>query len=146
MPVDKIKYLGACIRTARKHCGLTQQELADQSGVSVKTIRNIETGKMNPSYEILFPIINRLGLSTSDLFNLSPDEQEEEIQRFIGKFRACNRTNQLILLGTLDYLAEQLLAVQNKSNLNVWSKSTFFKTKKNRSDKKPCRPILFKLG
>ena len=100
MPVDKIKYLGACIRTARKHCGLTQQELADQSGVSVKTIRNIETGKMNPSYEILFP-----------------DEQEEEIQRFIGKFRACNRTNQLILLGTLDYLAEQLLAVQNKSNL-----------------------------
>ena len=43
--------------------GLTQQELADQSGVSVKTIRNIETGKMNPSYEILFPIINRLGLS-----------------------------------------------------------------------------------
>lgn len=63
MPVDKIKYLGACICTARKHCGLTQQELADQSGVSVKTIRNIETGKMNPSYEILFPIINRLGLS-----------------------------------------------------------------------------------
>lgn len=117
MPVDKIKYLGACIRTARKHYGLTQQELADQSGVSVKTIRNIETGKMNPSYEILFPIINRLGLSTSDLFNVSPDEQEEEIQRFIGKFRACNRTNQLILLGTLDYLAEQLLAVQNKSDL-----------------------------
>ena len=39
MPVDKIKYLGACIRTARKHCGLTQQELADQSGVSVKTDR-----------------------------------------------------------------------------------------------------------
>jgi len=26
-------------------------------------------------------------------------------------------TNQLILLGTLDYLAEQLLAIQNKSNL-----------------------------
>ncbi len=87
MPVDKIKYLGACIRTARKHCGLTQQELADQSGVSVKTIRNIETGKMNPSYEILFPIINRLGLSTSDLFNVSPDEQEEEIQRFIWKIQ-----------------------------------------------------------
>ena len=61
MPVDKIKYLGACIRTARKHCGLTQQELADQSGVSVKTIRNIETGKMNPSYEILFPLSTAWG-------------------------------------------------------------------------------------
>ena len=117
MPVDKIEYLGACIRTARKRCRLTQQKLADQSGVSVKTIRNIETGKMNPSYEILFPIINRLGLSASDLFHVSPDEQEEEIQRFIGKFRSCNRTNQRILLGTLDYLAEQPLAAQKESNV-----------------------------
>lgn len=117
MPVDKVKHLGTCIRTARKQCNLTQQELADQSGVSVKTVRNIERGVMNPSYEILFPLVNRLGLSTSDLFNLKPDTQEEEIQRFIGKFRACNRTNQLILLSTLDFLAEQLLAAQNKSNL-----------------------------
>ncbi len=116
MPIDKVKNLGIRIRTARKYCKLTQQELADQAGVSVKTIRNIEAGKMNPSYEILFPIINRLGLSTSDLFNTEPDEYEEEIQRFIGKFRSCNRENQIILLGTLDFLAEQLLAVQNKSD------------------------------
>lgn len=116
MPIDKVKHLGTRIRTARKGCKLTQQELADQSGVSVKTVRNIETGKMNPSYEILFPIINRLGLSASDLFNTEPDEQEEEIQRFIGKFRACNRINRTILLATLDFLAEQLLAAQNESN------------------------------
>lgn len=116
MPVDKVKQLGSRIRAARKHCNLTQQELAEQTGVSVKTVRNIETGKMNPSYEILFPIINRLGLSSSDLFNVEPDEQEEEVQRFIGKFRACNRANRMILLSTLDFLAEQLLTAQDNSN------------------------------
>ena len=118
MPVDKIKHLGTRIRTARKGCKLTQQELADQSGVSVKTVRNIETGKMNPSYEILYPIINRLGLYASYLFNTETYDQEEEIQRFIGKFRASNRTNRTILLGTLDFLAEQLLSAQRDTDMD----------------------------
>ena len=115
MPADKLQYLGNCIRTARKACSLTQQELADQTGVAVKTVRNIELGTMNPSYEILFPIVNRLGLTTSDLFNLEPNEREEEIQRFLGKFKACNRADQINLLNTLDFLAEQLLAIQDES-------------------------------
>jgi transcriptional regulator with XRE-family HTH domain len=80
MPIDKIKHLGTGIHTARKGGKLTQQELTDQSGVSVKTIRNIETGKINPSYETLYPIINHLGLSGSDLFHTEPDDQEEEVQ------------------------------------------------------------------
>lgn len=116
MPVDKLEYLGNCIRSARKACGLTQQELADQTGVAVKSVRNIELGTMNPSYEILFPIVNRLGLTASDLFNVEPNEREEEIQRFLGKFKSCNRANQIILLHTLDFLAEQLLALQDESD------------------------------
>ena len=116
MPEDRLQYLGTRIHDARKACDLTQQELADETGVSIKMIQCIENASVNPSYEILFPIVNRLGLTTSNLFNVEPDQQEEEINRFLGKFRACNRTNQLILLGTLDYLAEQLLAAQNKSN------------------------------
>ena len=113
MPKDIRTYLGKRVHDARKACKLTQQELSDQTGVSVKMIQGIESGSVNPSYEILFPIINRLGLTTSDLFNTEPDEHEEEINRFLGKFRACNRANQEILLNTLDFLAEQLLALQH---------------------------------
>ena len=113
MPMDKLTYLGKRVHDARKDCKLTQQELSDQTGVSVKMIQGIESGSVNPSYEILFPIVNRLGLTTSDLFNTEPDEHEEEIHRFLGKFRACNRANQKVLLNTLDFLAEQLLALQN---------------------------------
>ena len=75
-------------------------------------IQGIESGSVNPSYGILFPIVNRLGLTTSNLLSVEPDEHEEEVNRFLGKFRACNRSNQLILLNTLDFLAEQLLASQ----------------------------------
>lgn len=113
MPTDRLMYLGNRIRIARKTCELTQQELADQTNVAVKTIQNIENGSMNPSYEILFPIVNRLGLSTSDLFNVTPNERDEEIQHLIGKFASCNRESQTVLLRTLDRLAEELLALQN---------------------------------
>lgn len=115
MPEDRLTYLGIRIHDARKACNLTQQELSDETGVSVKMIQCIENGSVNPSYEILFPLVNRLGLTTSDLFNVEPDAYTEEINRFLGKFRACNRSNQLLLLDLLDFLAERLLARQNVS-------------------------------
>ena len=118
MPMDIRTYLGGQVQRARKACKLTQQELSDQTGVSIKMIQGIESGSVNPSYGILFPIVNRLGLTTSNLFSIEPDEHEEEVNRFLGKFRACNRSNQLILLNTLDFLAEQLLASQEKDSEN----------------------------
>ena len=41
MPKDKLSYLGNCIRQARNDCNLTQQDLADQSHVAIKTIQMI---------------------------------------------------------------------------------------------------------
>ena len=45
MPEDKFIFLGKRIRSARKECQLTRQELADQSGLAVKTIQDIERKK-----------------------------------------------------------------------------------------------------
>ena len=45
--------IGKRMKELRIQYGLTQQELADLSHVSVKQIANIEKGKMNPSYLIL---------------------------------------------------------------------------------------------
>lgn len=116
MPKDRLMHLGDCIRTARNACNLTQQELADQSCVAIKTIQLIENGQMNPSYEILFPIIKRLGISANTLFDPEISETDEKNQRFIGKFQACSPANREVLLNTLDYLAEQLLTLQHISD------------------------------
>ena len=53
MPKDKLMYLGNRIRSERKNCDLTQQELADQCGLAIKTVQDIENGRKNPSYETL---------------------------------------------------------------------------------------------
>ncbi|GHV22801.1 hypothetical protein FACS1894174_07910 [Bacteroidia bacterium] len=42
--------------------GITQQDLADISGVGLRTIKEIETGKGNPSANTLLKIFDVLGL------------------------------------------------------------------------------------
>ena len=70
MPVDKIKYLGACIRTARKHCGLTQQELADRLGVAKSVVSYYESGDRFPSYDVLVKIAHRFHVTTDYLLDV----------------------------------------------------------------------------
>lgn len=57
-----------------------------------------------------------LGVSANTLFDPEVSETDGKIQRFIGKFQACSPVNREILLNTLDYLAEQLLANQHDSD------------------------------
>lgn len=50
------------IKERRAVLGLTQQDLADYSGLSVRIIKSIETGKANPSIVTLSKIADILGL------------------------------------------------------------------------------------
>ena len=110
MPETKFVFLGQRIHAARKECGLTQQKLADQTGLAIKTVQDIEKGKKNPTYETLSRLIERLGISADTLFPSEMPVEDEGLQSFLGKFKSCNKKNQRILLKTLNFLAEQLLS------------------------------------
>ena len=51
-----IEEIGIIIRKRRDLKGLTQQELADRSGVHLRSINTLESGKGNPSVGILLKI------------------------------------------------------------------------------------------
>ena len=118
MPEDKFIFLGKRIRSARKECQLTQQELADQSGLAVKTIQDIEKGRKNPTYETLCLLVDRLGISGNTIFPSKAPVDEEALQYFLGKFYACNKQNQKMLINSLNFLVEQLLEIQNNSDFD----------------------------
>lgn len=118
MPENKLAYWGRCICTARKNCGLTQQELADQAGLAVKTVQEIEKGRKNATYETLSLLIERLGIPANLLFPSKTSIKNVELQRFMGKFQSCSPEHQAVLLSTLDFLAEQLIAVQNDTDFS----------------------------
>lgn len=110
MPDDSLQYLGACIRKARLAFGLTQEKLSEQSGVSLRHIANIEKGRMNPSYEILKRLVDRLGISADMLFHPDYSKPDAAFLEFMGKYRACSEEDQKILLHTLNCLSDELLS------------------------------------
>jgi transcriptional regulator with XRE-family HTH domain len=50
------------IKQRRSLLGITQQDLADISGIGLRTIKQIETGKGNPAFNTLRKIAGVLGM------------------------------------------------------------------------------------
>lgn len=53
---------------ARKHLGLTQEELSKKANISRAYLSNIEAGKHNPSLEVAKNLSSLLNMSIDDLF------------------------------------------------------------------------------
>ena len=63
---------GAAIRDLREKRGITQNELAEEIGVSNKTISKWETARGLPDISLLQPLAAALGVSVIELMNGEP--------------------------------------------------------------------------
>ena len=54
--------VGNCVRERRKLLRITQEELADISGVSTAFIKKIEEGRGNPSISTLEKLLDAMGM------------------------------------------------------------------------------------
>lgn len=61
MPIHELENIGKTIRLRRETLGLTQQYIADLSGVGVRTIREIEQGN-GKNLPILLKVADTLGM------------------------------------------------------------------------------------
>jgi len=66
--MDFKQMVGEQIRKARRLRGMTQERLAEQSGLSFSYISDVERGTRNISLESLGKIINALGVKPAQLF------------------------------------------------------------------------------
>lgn len=57
----KMEEIGKQIAERRKKKGLSQQDLAEMSGISPRTINAVEQGKANPSINVLSKMVKPLG-------------------------------------------------------------------------------------
>lgn len=73
------KVLGDNIKKYRKIKGITQNELAEQAGMEVKSLSLIETGKGFVSAKTLEKLSAILNVSYSDLFNSQNCADNEKI-------------------------------------------------------------------
>ncbi len=110
MQEDMFVRMGQRIKKAREECGLTQQELAEQTGRGLRHLQDIEKGRKNPSFDMLASYINRLGIAPNELFYTDVPAVEKEVQHLMGKLLACTEDERAILLKTLDCMADQFIS------------------------------------
>ncbi len=81
---------GATIRQLRENRKMTQMELAEQIGVSSKTVSKWETGKGLPDISLLQPLAQALGISVIELMNGQPIANKNVSANLLrGKFYVC---------------------------------------------------------
>ncbi len=113
MPIDDLTILGDMLRAARKEKNFTQQQLADESHISIKEIADIEKGR-NPSYLILKTLAKVLHFSLDSLIRpeLTPDEAgQNEMKLF---YMGCPPEMRETLLNHTRGFAEELKEISKK--------------------------------
>jgi ribosome-binding protein aMBF1 (putative translation factor) len=68
---QKSNSFGEAVRKARTAIGLTQEELADRSGLDRSYIGGVERGERNPTLTVIEKIAKGLGLTLAELFSYS---------------------------------------------------------------------------
>lgn len=77
--MNQIK-IGNYLQLKRKEKNLTQEQLAEELGISNKTISKWECGRALPDYSLVEKVCNILEISTFELFNGEDDSKIEEKQ------------------------------------------------------------------
>ncbi len=63
------KKFGKRLQTLRREAGITQEQLADKTGVTVESISNMERGLYGPKFENLERIATVLKVPVKELFD-----------------------------------------------------------------------------
>ena len=114
MLMTVLEKLGYNIRVVRKRKGLTQQQLADQSHISLKHLQLIEKGVKNPSFEILRSLTGVLGLSIDALLN-SSDGEDKSADEMRQLYLSCPSGARETLLNATRTLSHELKKLMDKS-------------------------------
>ena len=70
------------IRMLRKELGMTQNQLAFESGISLSQVARIETARINPTLSTVFAIARALDLPLTSIFNFPLPENKKTEKNF----------------------------------------------------------------
>ena len=90
--------LAATLAARRKTLGISQNDLSEMSGVSLATIKNIERGVGNPSFETVERILSVLGMEI--LFKVRNLYLSDLSMEFLNRFE----TQRIIFPGLIKLL------------------------------------------
>lgn len=96
---DTRSAFGQHVRSCRRARDLTQEELAEASGVASDTIRRLEYGHFSPSLDTLRKVCRGLDLQLSTLFIAFELGERDVSRELIDALASLTPTEQDLLLG-----------------------------------------------
>lgn len=105
---DIKQLLADAVRESRSKLGLSQEKLAEHLGLDTRTILNIEAGRGNPKFEILYPIITYLKIPADTIFYPDSENEQPNLQRLLATLKDCTDQEADALLPMVRYMLDLL--------------------------------------
>lgn len=98
--------LGTTIKQARLSANLTQDELAEQVGITGRYIMALENEHKQPSFEVLCKIILTLNIPADNVFYPEPQYSENEKEQLLRLLSRCDERDLKIITATVKAMLE----------------------------------------
>lgn len=105
---DIKQVLADAVRESRTKLGLSQEKLAEHLGLDTRTILNIEAGRGNPKFEILYPIVTYLKIPADTIFYPDSENEQPNLQRLLTTLKDCTNQEAGALLPMVRYMLDLL--------------------------------------
>ena len=97
---------GQIIKDARQAAGLTQDDLAEQSGVTTRYIMTIENENRQPSMKVLFKLIRALKISADTIFYPEIQHADKKKEHLIHMIQLCDERETKVAAATIRALLD----------------------------------------
>jgi transcriptional regulator with XRE-family HTH domain len=98
--------LGQIIKDARQAAGLTQDELAEQTGITTRYIMAIENESRQPSMKVLFQLIRALKISADTIFYPEIQRTDKKKEHLIHMVQLCDERETKVATATIRALLD----------------------------------------
>ncbi len=112
-----MKRIGSIIQSARHGNGLTQAELAERIDVSLKTVIDIEKGKRNPTFDVLFRMITELDIPAELIFRPEDLSGSPELEQFICELRNASEQERRLVITTARSIWRELREKEKQTSI-----------------------------
>ncbi|QUL58510.1 helix-turn-helix transcriptional regulator [Paenibacillus tritici] len=104
---ELVKRIGERIRKIRKEMNLSQEQLAERSGLHTNYVGQVERGEKNLTLETLEKVVGGLHISLEELFRyIGPMEQKDALSQIIELLVERPSEDQMMALSILKSVME----------------------------------------
>lgn len=101
------KLIGTRIKSYRSKAKLTQELVAEQTGITVVYLSKIENGHVRPTIDLLHSICTSIHCDLGDIFcDVSPTSRNYQTDKVVELYNACVPSVKPIALNILEQLSQ----------------------------------------